>query len=70
MKIVKDDKNQDQMAIKAKVSISHTAVFEDAIIYISVDEFRECFEEIFGAKIADGKTNPFFKIDGVKGTPR
>lgn len=70
MEIVKDDKGQDQMAIKAKVSISHTAEFEDAIIYISVDEFRECVAEALGTKISDGKNNPFWKVVKTEGTPR
>lgn len=70
MEIIKDDKGQDQMAIKAKVSISHTAEFEDAIIYISVDEFSQCLETVLGAKISDGKSNPFWKVVKTKGTPR
>jgi len=70
MEIIKDHEGQDQMAIKAKVSISHTAKFEDAIIYISVNEFTECLEAALSAKIADGKSNPFWKVIETKGTPR
>lgn len=61
MEIVKNADGVETMAIKVKVSISHTAIFEDAIIYISIDEFTQCLESVLNIKITDRKSNPFIK---------
>ena len=71
MEIIKNEEDGlDYIAIKAKVSIEHTALFNDALIFISVNEFTECLEAVLSAKIADRKLNPFWKITNPNIIPK